>query len=151
MEMTLRRISAGEAEKGFRHVVSGFSGDRSGVDGECYLGREWQTLEQILLSQGPERISELPVTMGDLLGDDDLGTACFFLPPDEVSIAARFLSSVDLGRAVVDQADCVADTLSDGGSPDGHLEILGRYLHKIRDLYAAAERAGEGVAKLLEA
>ncbi|WP_405729355.1 hypothetical protein OG607_28280 [Streptomyces sp. NBC_01537] len=108
MDMTLRRISAADADTGFRHVVSGFSGERSGVESECFLGREWEFLEQILLTQGPEEISELPITMGDLLGDDDLGTACFYLPPDEVAVAARFLVAVDAERSVADHADEIA-------------------------------------------
>jgi hypothetical protein len=151
MDMTLRRIRPDDAEKGFRHVVSGFSGERSGVETECYLGREWETLERILLLQGPEEISELPVTMGDLLGDDDRGTACFYLPPDEVGVAARFLASVDIERAVAGQADDIAHTFRGGAVPDGYLEMLGRYLQRIRELYSAAEQAGEGVAKLVQA
>ncbi|MEW2304442.1 hypothetical protein AB0958_31545 [Streptomyces sp. NPDC006655] len=150
MDMTLRRLSAADADKGFRHVVTGFSGERSGVESECFLGREWEVLEQILLSQGPEEVSELPITMGDLLGDDDLGTACFYLPPDEVSVAARFLVSIDVERSVAGQADEIARTFRNGDIPDGYLEILGRYLKKVRDLYTAADQAGEGVAKLVQ-
>jgi hypothetical protein len=150
MDMTLRRVSAADADKGFRHVVSGFSGERSGVESECFLGREWEVLEQILLAQGPEEISELPITMGDLLGDDDLGTACFYLPPDEVTVAARFLVAIDVERSVAEHADEIAGTFRHGDTPDGYLEILGRYLKNVRDLYAAADQAGEGVAKLVQ-
>ena len=150
MDMTLRRISAADADKGFRHVVSGFSGERSGVESECFLGREWEVLEQILLAQGPEEISELPITMGDLLGDDDLGTACFYLPPDEVAVAARFLVGVDAERSVAEHADEIARTFRHGDIPDGYLEILGRYLKNVRDFYIAADQAGEGVAKLVQ-
>jgi hypothetical protein len=151
MDMTLRRISPDDAEVGFRHVVSRFSGARSGVDRECCLGREWEVLEQILLAQGPEEIAELPITMGDLLGDDGLGTACFYLPPDEVAISARFLASVDLGQAVADQAAEIATTFRSGTVPQGYPENLVRHLQRIRDLYVAAEQAGEGVAKLVQA
>ncbi|MET7782776.1 hypothetical protein ABZU94_07500 [Streptomyces mirabilis] len=150
MDMTLRRISAADADKGFRHVVSGFSGERSGVETECFLGREWEVLEQILLAQGPEEISELPITMGDLIGDDDLGTACFYLPPDEVAVAARFLVAIDTERSVADHADEIARTFHHGDVPAGYLEILGRYLEKVRDLYTAADQAGEGIAKLVQ-
>jgi hypothetical protein len=150
MDMTLRRMSAADADKGFLHVVSGFSGERGGVDSECFLGREWEVLEQILLAQGPEEISELPITMGDLLGNDGLGTACFYLPPDEVTVAARFLVSIDAERSVADHADANARSVRPGDIPAGYLEILGRYLEKVRDLYTAADRAGEGVAKLVE-
>ncbi|MFF4315841.1 hypothetical protein [Streptomyces sp. NPDC001507] len=150
MDMTLRRISAADADKGFRHVVSGFSGERSGVEGECFLGRESEVLEQILLAQGPEEISELPITMGDLLGDDDLGTACFYLPPDEVAVAAGFLVTIDVDRSVAEHADEIAGTFRHGDIPDGHLEILGRYLKNVCDLYTAADQAGEGVAKLVQ-
>ncbi|MFF1305781.1 hypothetical protein [Streptomyces sp. NPDC058307] len=148
--MTLRRISAADADKGFRHVVAGFSGERSGVESECFLGREWEVLEQILLAQGPEEISELPITMGDLLGDDDLGTACFYLPPDEVTVAARFLVAIDVERSVADHTDEIARTFRHGDIPAGYLEILGRYLEKVRDLYTAADQAGEGIAKLVQ-
>ncbi|MFD3581708.1 hypothetical protein [Streptomyces sp. NPDC058683] len=148
--MTLRRISAADADKGFRHVVSGFSDERGGVEGECFLGREWEVLERILLAQGPEEIGELPITMGDLLGDDDLGTACFYLPPDEVAVAARFLVAVDAERSVAAHADEIARTFRHGGVPAGYLENLGRYLEKVRDLYTAADQAGEGVAKLVQ-
>ena len=150
MDMTLRRISAADADKGFRHVVSGFSGERSGVETECFLGREWEFLEQILLAQGPVEISELPITMGDLLGDDDLGTACFYLPPDEVAVAARFLVAIDAERSVADHADEIARTFGHGDVPVGYLEILRRYLEKVRDLYTAADQAGEGIAKLVQ-
>lgn len=147
MMMKLRRIAPDDPEKGFRHVVSRFSDERDGVD----LGREWEVLEQILLAQGPEEIAELPITMGDLLGDDGLGTACFYLPPHEVAISARFLASVDLEQAVADRADGIAATFRDGTVPRGYPESLVRHLRRIRDLYVAAERAGEGVAKLAEA
>ncbi|MFK0105273.1 hypothetical protein [Streptomyces sp. NPDC091217] len=130
--------------------MSGFSGERSGVESECFLGREWEVLEQILLTQGPEEISELPISMGDLLGDDDLGTACFYLPPDEVAVAARFLVAVDAERSVADHADEIARTFRQGDIPDGYLEILGRYLEDVRDLYVAADQASEGVAKLVQ-
>ncbi|MFF6808260.1 hypothetical protein [Streptomyces sp. NPDC012616] len=150
MDMTLRRISATDADKGFRHVVSGFSGERSGVEKECFLGREWEVLEQILLTQGPQEISELPITMGDLLGDDDLGTACFYLPPEEVAVAARFLVAIDAERSVADHTDEIARTFRHGDIPAGYLEILGRYLEKVRDLYTSADQAGEGVAKLVQ-
>ncbi|MFD4600877.1 hypothetical protein ACFWPQ_22985 [Streptomyces sp. NPDC058464] len=139
-----------DAESGFRHVVSGFSGERSGVESECFLGREWEVLEQVLLAQGPEEISGLPLTMGDLLGDDDLGTACFYLPPDEVAVAARFLAAVDAERSVADHADEIARTFRHGDVPAGYPEILARFLEKIRDLYSAADQAGEGVAKLVQ-
>lgn len=150
MDMTLRRISAADADKGFRHVVSGFSGERGGVEDECFLGREWEVLEQILLAQGPEEISSLAITMGDLLGDDDLGTACFHLPPDEVAVAARFLAAIDAERSVADHADEIARTFRHGGIPAGYLENLARYLEQVRDLYTAADQAGEGVAKLVQ-
>ncbi|MET7573202.1 hypothetical protein ABZT04_32620 [Streptomyces sp. NPDC005492] len=120
------------------------------MESECFLGREWEVLEQILLTQGPEEVSELPITMGDLLGDDDLGTACFYLPPDEVAVAARFLVSIDVERSVADHADEIASTFRHGDIPAGYLEILGRYLEKVRDLYTAADQAGEGVAKLVQ-
>ncbi|MFG2952119.1 hypothetical protein ACGF5O_00125 [Streptomyces sp. NPDC048291] len=149
MDMTLRRISAADADKGFRHVVSGFSGERGGVESECFLGREWEVLERILLAQGPEEVGELPITMGDLLGDDDLGTACFYLPPDEVAVAARFLVAIDTERSVAEHADGISGTFRHGDVPDGYPEILGRYLEKVRDLYTAADRAGEGVANLV--
>ncbi|MEV6761511.1 hypothetical protein AB0N16_12840 [Streptomyces sp. NPDC051105] len=120
------------------------------MEDECFLGREWEVLEQILLAQGPEEISELPLTMGDLLGDDGLGTTCFYLPPDEVAVAARFLVSIDAERSVADHADEIARTFRHGDIPVGYLEVLGRHLEKVRDLYTAADQAGEGVAKLLQ-
>ncbi|MEU9347023.1 hypothetical protein AB0D74_38065 [Streptomyces sp. NPDC048278] len=116
---------------------------------ECFLGREWEVLERILLAQGPGEISELPITMGDFLGDDDLGTACFYLPPDEVAVAARFLVAIDTERSVAEHADEIVGTFRHGDVPDGYPEILGRYLEKVRDLYTAADQAGEGVAKLV--
>ncbi|MER5523402.1 hypothetical protein ABT075_02155 [Streptomyces sp. NPDC002677] len=143
-------MSAADADKGFRHVVSGFSGERGGAEGECFLGREWEVLEQILLAQGSEEISELPITMGDLLGNDGLGTACFYLPPDEAAVAARFLVSIDAERSVADHADEIARAFRHGDVPAGYPEILGRYLEKVRDLYTAAAQAGEGVAKLVQ-
>ncbi|MEU9152321.1 DUF1877 family protein [Streptomyces sp. NPDC048417] len=120
------------------------------MEDECFLGREWEVLEQILLAQGPEEISSLAITMGDLLGDDDLGTACFHLPPDEVAVAARFLAAIDAERSVADHADEIARTFRHGGIPAGYLENLARYLEQVRDLYTAADQAGEGVAKLVQ-
>ncbi|MFD7479488.1 DUF1877 family protein [Streptomyces sp. NPDC059837] len=149
MDMTLRRMPSADAERGFGWVVSRFSGAGDDAKVECSPGRDWETLEGILLAEGPAEVSELPITTGDLLGDDDLGTACFYLPPDEVPIAVRFLSSVDFERAVADQANAIADTFRNRDVPQGYLEVLVSRLEEIRDLYAAAEQAGEGVAKLV--
>jgi hypothetical protein len=61
----------------------------------------------------------------------------------------RFLSSVDFERAVADQANAIAGTFRNHDVPQGYLEVLVSRLEEIRDLYAAAEQAGEGVAKLV--
>ncbi|MEU4091749.1 hypothetical protein [Streptomyces sp. NPDC026673] len=152
MDLTLRRMRPLDAEKGFAWALSRFSGPGGGADAdeECPLGRDWQILERILLADDPEEVGDLAITMGDLLGDDDMGTACFYLPPEEVAIAARFLSSLDIGRAVAGHADTIAGTFRNGDVPEGYAASLVDLLLKIRALYTAAERAGEGVAKLLQ-
>lgn len=150
VDLTLRRMHPLDAEKGFAWARSRFAGRGGGADEECPLGRDWPILERILLADGPEEVGDLAVTMGDLLGDDDMGTACLYLPPDEVVITARFLSSLDIERLVAGQADTIAGTFRNGDVPEGYAAFLVDLLRGIRALYTAAERAGEGVAKLLE-
>jgi hypothetical protein len=67
-----------------------------------------------------------------------------------VAVAGRFLVAIDAERSVADHADEIARTFRHGDVPAGYLEILGRYLEKVRDLYTAADQAGEGIAKLVQ-
>src|SRR3954447_18855246 len=128
MNISLFPLPEGEIAAGFDAVVSRFcdleeqSEDVPSVP-LCDLGEEGDVLRQLLERANVGDMAELMISGGTLLGDDDVGTVCLSLTPNEVTQVDSTLSGIDVDD-VMRAAPAVLSPMIRGGIPDGYVEGL---------------------------